>query len=296
VRRALLLAVPLLALSVVTGCGGSSSRHALVLPAVAGSFGVKPTFMFPGTGPPTTLASTVLHQGAGPVVGKGELLVANYLGQVWDGKVFDNSYDRKVAAGFVIGAGKVIPGWDSVLVGQKIGSRVLMSIPPAQGYGPMGNARAGIKGTDTLVFVVDIVGSYGATAAGDPKAVPQAAAPAGVKVIGALGSVPTVAVAKGLKGPAKPVIFLLAKGSGVPVGDGVLILQFVAVGYDGRSAGSTWASGAPAALPLTGGHGTAFDGLRGLPVGGRVLLQLPAATGRPAIAVVTDLVAEPTAG
>jgi FKBP-type peptidyl-prolyl cis-trans isomerase len=34
---------------------------------------------------------------------------------------------------------------------------VIVSIPPAQGYGDKGNEGAGITGTDTLVFVVDIL-------------------------------------------------------------------------------------------------------------------------------------------
>ena len=43
-------------------------------------------------------------------------------------------------------------------VGQQVGSSVLLSIPPHQGYGSRGMPQAGIKGTDTLVFVVDVVG------------------------------------------------------------------------------------------------------------------------------------------
>ena len=33
----------------------------------------------------------------------------------------------------------------------------MLSIPPAEGYGSAGQSAAGIKGTDTLVFVVDII-------------------------------------------------------------------------------------------------------------------------------------------
>ena len=57
----------------------------------------------------------------------------------------------------VIGEGQVIPGWDTGLVGQTVGSRVMLVIPPADGYGSAGDSQAGIKGTDTLVFVVDIL-------------------------------------------------------------------------------------------------------------------------------------------
>jgi len=51
----------------------------------------------------------------------------------------------------------VIAGFDEGLVGQTVGSRVLLVIPPDKGYGPEGNPQAGIGGTDTLVFVVDLL-------------------------------------------------------------------------------------------------------------------------------------------
>jgi peptidylprolyl isomerase len=34
---------------------------------------------------------------------------------------------------------------------------VVLSIPPELGYGEAGNEQAGIKGTDTLVFVIDVL-------------------------------------------------------------------------------------------------------------------------------------------
>ncbi|MCA1710643.1 MAG: FKBP-type peptidyl-prolyl cis-trans isomerase [Actinobacteria bacterium] len=301
-RSALALLVPLLVTG-LTACGsgsGSSARKAAGdLPTAAGDYGSKPTFTFPGP-PPATLKKEVLREGKGPVVASGDLLVADYLGQVWQGAVFDNSYDRKSPAGFVIGTGKVIPGWDQVLVGVKAGSRVLMSIPPAQGYGSSGNEQAGIKGTDTLVFVVDVIGSYGKTATGDPKAAVQAAQTAGVTVTGAPGAAPQLAVAKAAAQPKAPALTLLAKGSGAPVGVGLLVVQYVATKYTGEPAGSTYDDGAPAAVPVSAGEGgTPFDLLKGVPLGSRVLLRLPgrpAAQGspaQPAIAVVADLVAEP---
>ena len=43
------------------------------------------------------------------------------------------------------------------LVGVPVGSRVMLVIPPQDGYGSAGQASVGIKGTDTLVFVVDVL-------------------------------------------------------------------------------------------------------------------------------------------
>jgi peptidylprolyl isomerase len=128
------------------------------LPTVSGSFGAKPALTFPSTPAPAELEVSVLEQGDGPLVESGDSIVVHYLGQTWGGHVFDNSYDRRDTISFPIGVGAVIAGWDGGLVGRSVGSRVLLSIPPHEGYGPRGVPQAGIRGTDTLVFVVDIVG------------------------------------------------------------------------------------------------------------------------------------------
>ncbi|MBD5786481.1 FKBP-type peptidyl-prolyl cis-trans isomerase [Cellulosimicrobium terreum] len=127
------------------------------LPTVSGSFGDKPTLAFPEGGAPDGLQVVVLSEGDGPAVTSGRNIVVHYLGQTWEGEVFDNSYDRGDTIAFPIGVGAVIGGWDKGLVGQSIGSRVLLSVPPEHGYGQRGVPQAGIGGTDTLVFVVDVV-------------------------------------------------------------------------------------------------------------------------------------------
>lgn len=139
---------------------GTSVAPKAGLPTVAVDDAGKPTITVPKTAAPTELLVQPLVTGDGPVVEKGQTLWAHYTGVVWKtGKQFDSSHDRGEPAGFPIGVGKVISGWDRALVGQKVGSRVLLSIPPALGYGVQGQPQAGIKGTDTLVFVVDILGA-----------------------------------------------------------------------------------------------------------------------------------------
>jgi peptidylprolyl isomerase len=126
------------------------------------SSGSPPTVKVPSSKPPTKLVSKTLIQGSGPTVTKGQYLIVQYTGVNWrTGKVFDASWSHGAPFGFVIGATppQVIPGWNA-LIGKKVGSRVMLSIPPADGYGKQGSSQAGIKGTDTLVFVVDILGSY----------------------------------------------------------------------------------------------------------------------------------------
>ncbi|MCL2423600.1 MAG: FKBP-type peptidyl-prolyl cis-trans isomerase [Micrococcales bacterium] len=127
------------------------------LPQATGGFGDRPTLMFPDGPAPADLQVQVLVPGSGAVVEAGQEIEVNYLGQTWGGSIFDTSYDRGETISFGIGMGSVIAGWDQGLVGQTIGSRVLLSIPSRLGYGDRGVPAAGIRGGDTLVFVVDIV-------------------------------------------------------------------------------------------------------------------------------------------
>jgi peptidylprolyl isomerase len=107
--------------------------------------------------PDGKLRSAALIKGSGPVVKKGQTITVNYLGQVYGGKApFDESYSKQPAT-FGIGEGQVISGWDKTIVGQRVGSRLILAIPPKEGYGKAGQPDAGIKGTDTLYFVVDIL-------------------------------------------------------------------------------------------------------------------------------------------
>ena len=113
----------------------------------------------PKTSPPTKTILQPLVQGNGDVIKAGQILRFSYTGVVWrNGKMFDTSATTKEGyIEFPIGKGQLIPGWDKNLVGQRVGSRVLMVITPADGYGAAGRPTAGIKGTDTLVFVVDLL-------------------------------------------------------------------------------------------------------------------------------------------
>jgi peptidylprolyl isomerase len=150
--------------SKVSSGGGS-------LPTVtAGKSGAAPTITIPKSGKaPTSLVTKTLIKGSGPVVAQGQTVVTQYVGEIWrTGKVFDSSWSRGEPFGFTIGAtpSQVITGWDKGLVGQTVGSRVMLVVPPTDGYGKTGSSQAGIKGTDTLVFVVDILGAISPSSTG----------------------------------------------------------------------------------------------------------------------------------
>jgi peptidylprolyl isomerase len=139
-----------------TSASGTPVTPPAGLPVVTVVDGV-PTITPPTGTPPTALVSQVLIKGDGPVITSGQTVLMQYTGMIWaSGKVFDSSWGGAPVE-FPVGVGQVIPGFDEGLVGQTIGSRVLLVIPPEKGYGTDGNAQAGIAGTDTLIFVVDLL-------------------------------------------------------------------------------------------------------------------------------------------
>ncbi|MEP6481092.1 MAG: FKBP-type peptidyl-prolyl cis-trans isomerase [Rhodoglobus sp.] len=116
-----------------------------------------PAITIPAASPPTDLKITLLKKGTHETVKAGATVIVNYVGMNWNTqKVFDSSFARGETATF--NTSGVIPGFTAALVGQKVGSRVLVVIPPDKGYGPEGGKAPDIGPTDTLVFVIDILG------------------------------------------------------------------------------------------------------------------------------------------
>ena len=142
------------------GASGATVSPQSAFPTVKMEGTSKPaTITVPNSAAPKSLESENLINGIGAIVKKGQTIFAQYTGVIWsNGKVFDSTGLRDgLPTGFLVGVGQVIPAWDKVLVDKRVGDRVLMVVPPADGYGKKGNQHAGISGTDTLVFVIDIV-------------------------------------------------------------------------------------------------------------------------------------------
>lgn len=125
-------------------------------PAVKLASDGKPTVTIPkGLKAPAETKIEVLKKGTGATVADGDGVTLQYQGVNWrTGKVFDQSWGRGPST---LQTTQVVPGFGKALVGQTVGSQVVAVIPPADGYGSTGQSQAGIKGTDTLVFVIDIL-------------------------------------------------------------------------------------------------------------------------------------------
>jgi peptidylprolyl isomerase len=127
------------------------------VPVISGPFGKDPVVTIPNVSPPHQLIVETLLPGRGPPVLAGDTVTVQDAGVVWkSGKVFDSTWLRGFPESFILGSGQVLPGWENGLGGLPVGSRVLLVIPPALGYGPAGDAPY-VGSSDTLAFVIDIV-------------------------------------------------------------------------------------------------------------------------------------------
>jgi peptidylprolyl isomerase len=128
------------------------------LPTVRVDASGRPAITLPKGAPPSALVVQPLVLGKGATIARGSQVRAQYLGVIWPGgREFDSSWRRGTAAGFTVGRGEIVAGLDRGLVGQTVGSRVVVVVPPDDGYGAAGNPAFGVRGSDTLVFVVDIL-------------------------------------------------------------------------------------------------------------------------------------------
>ena len=118
----------------------------------------KPSVEIPEGTPPPDLVVEDLAVGDGPEAVPGTTCSMHYVGVAWStGEQFDASWDRGSPFSFALGQGMVISGWDRGVAGMKVGGRRRLTIPPELGYGS-GGAGGVIKGGETLVFVVDLLG------------------------------------------------------------------------------------------------------------------------------------------
>ncbi|MFI2611862.1 FKBP-type peptidyl-prolyl cis-trans isomerase [Kitasatospora sp. NPDC018619] len=136
---------------------GTMTEPAAPLPQVKDNGKAPATITVPaGQAAPTDLQQAVLIKGEGKQVKSGQTLVVQYTGVLWaNGQQFDASWTHGGAQAVQIGTGSVIEGWDKGLVGQTVGSRVLLVVPPSLGY--QDKAQGAVPANSTLVFVIDIL-------------------------------------------------------------------------------------------------------------------------------------------
>jgi FKBP-type peptidyl-prolyl cis-trans isomerase FkpA len=111
----------------------------------------------------TQLQKIDVKAGSGPEAAKGQTVVVHYTGWLYDarapgqrGAKFDSSRDRSTPFSFVLGAGRVIRGWDEGVAGMKVGGQRTLIIPPDMAYGSRGAGNV-IPPDATLIFDVELL-------------------------------------------------------------------------------------------------------------------------------------------
>ncbi|GFM96151.1 peptidylprolyl isomerase [Streptomyces fulvorobeus] len=117
--------------------------------------GKAPTVTVPKSDPPAKLVSSYILESDGAVIKASDSVVVNYVALLWKGgKKFDSTYDQGKTQTFPL-AQVTLKGLKDGLVDKKVGSRVLLVIPPDQAFGD--KAQQSIPAKSTLVFAVDVL-------------------------------------------------------------------------------------------------------------------------------------------
>ena len=283
-RTAAALLLPLIAALALVGCGSSSSPPANPNESVtaAGTFGKAPTVKIPTKKAASNLYVKTEIQGSGPVLTKSDAFLTNYQVYIWSGTTHKLVLSTYTSTPQVL-SGSLLPGLETALEGKKMGSRVLAVLPPKYGYGAQGNTQVGVTGSDTLVFVVDMIKSYAATASASGAQVSNGGGSLPT-VTPATGKAPTVTIPK-TSPPSALVVKTLIKGTGPAVAKGQeVVTQYVGLNWRTRAVfDSSWSRGAPFGFEIDASPAQiipAWDkGLLGVPVGSRVMLIVPPKDG-----------------
>ncbi|MGL5830058.1 MAG: FKBP-type peptidyl-prolyl cis-trans isomerase, partial [Angustibacter sp.] len=153
------ITVACLAIAALSGaCASAKPQSPLAAVTVDGDVPKKPTVKLSKS--PVELTKSelrVIKPGTGDKIATGQRVTVDYsLINGKDGKESETSFG-KPPANFIVDPRSLMPGLAEGLVGQQVGSRVLIGIPPAEGFGGgAGNPSLGFTKDDSLIFVVDI--------------------------------------------------------------------------------------------------------------------------------------------
>lgn len=292
-RAAAALVVP--ALLFTAACGGSDSKDddaqkSGAVAKVSGKFGTEPRIEVPDDAKASEeVVVSEVSAGKGAEVKKGDIVRLDFagnieaLGSTWSQRPGGDAKGPRTQVVQEVGQqGQMLPTKVAeALAGHKVGSRVQVEGTAKAIVGDQLNPQAGIKPTDALVWVVDIVNAKKIDKKAESKG-PQAASEDGMPVVKAAPQkAATITIPKGEKAPKDLQEQVLIKGDGAEVkaGEG-LVVQYTGVKWeDGEKFDSSWDHGGASAFPIgVGGVISGWDkGLVGKHVGDRVLLTIPPA-------------------
>ena len=205
---------------------------------------------------PTELVITDITDGEGDAAAEGDTVFVFYVGVLSaDGSRFDGNFDGEPFA-VTLGQGAVIEGWEQGLLGMKAGGRRQLDIPAELAYGEAGSGDA-IPPNSAISFVVDMLAIVPAI---DPADEPE------------LDSLQTPSLTK-----LEIEDLVIGDGAEAEAGSTVVVQIIAFRGDTGEKLVSTWGDPSPVTFTLVtdGSLPGIVDGLPGMKVGGRRILNIP---------------------
>lgn len=255
------------------GGGGGESDPALDAITVEEGFGEQPTIEFEAPFELEESASETLTVGDGEEVVEGDTVTIDYsIASGTDGSELETSFGA-TTINLALAEGQTTPDLVDALVGQTLGSRVLVAVaPPAPAEGEESAAPVD-PNAQTIVFVIDLLEKLAERAEGEP--VDQAEGTPVVETDDE-GDVTGLDV-EGVEAPDELVVTPVLQGDGTEVqADDTVTIHYTGVlASDGSQFDSSWERGTPTTFPLTQLIAGWQQGLTGVPVGSRVVLQVP---------------------
>jgi peptidylprolyl isomerase len=258
-----LLALTLSSTLLIAACGGDDSSTTTEAPSSTEASATsdpadltdEPTVSLPAE-IPTELVITDITEGEGEEASEGSTVYVYYVGVLSeDGKRFDGNFGSDPFA-VTLGTGAVIEGWDTGLLGMKVGGRRQLDIPADLAYGSAGSGEA-IPPDSAISFIVDVVAIVPPIDAADAPEITIE----GAENVDALVSDDLV----------------VGEGDEAKTGSNVLVHIIAFNGATGEELASTWGDPSPVALLLEEGGSLPglVEGIPGMKVGGRRQLTIP---------------------
>lgn len=258
------------------GCAGSANS----LEDVKVGTGSNPAVEVPDGFNVEKVQTTVVNAGGGSTIAEGETIKVNFVAiNSRTGEQVDNSFSGGTPLPLTLAEGSVQPGFIEGLVGEKIGSRVLVAMSPADAFGGS-QLSLDVKTSDSLVFLFDLIAKIPDTAIGKQRRLPASlprivlkdGKPRGFKATGETAPKPR----RGTKSRSWSAI--VGRGAAIE-SDQMISVQYVGQIYpNGEIFDESWSSGPPRSFRLAELYRCWQDQLPGKRLGSRIVVECPPGT------------------
>lgn len=258
--------------TVAEGCAPSGAASDGV--RVEGSFGATPTVEFDAPLTPESTQRTVLEEGEGETAANGDTVVFDYT--LYNGETGDeietSGFGGTTPAQFTIDTeSEQFVGISKAFECATPGSRLAVVVPPVDGFGSEGVPALELTGSESLVFVIDVLEIQSA-----PEPVTPEEWTEGLPEVDLSVTPPVVTLPEG-GAPEELVLAVLEQGDGeVVTADSTVLVDYQGTSWQTGEIFDQSFGGSPATFPVSGVIQGFAAGLIDQKVGTTLLVSIPA--------------------